>query len=198
MLLHSEKLYGWWRHCNYSYKIQIYVPQRFEIDLEIQDFQNSPGDDLDPSLTILSFSMNLLPRVGHLIIVFVFQKNLTYTILSIPQCSSQKISKYSIQYIMISRLSFIFKINDIFGHYQQRWADFQGYVEIIQCAKSIFLKLPVTFYDFVQLIVRFTYFQSGVYILSQNLIIATEHNQHANGKNFYNSPQFVCCAQWNI
>ena len=30
----------WWQHCNYSYKLQVQVPQRFEIDL-------GPGTKLD-------------------------------------------------------------------------------------------------------------------------------------------------------
>ena len=46
MLFCSEKFYGWvvgggWRHCNYSYKLQVQVSyQRFEIDL-------GPGPELD-------------------------------------------------------------------------------------------------------------------------------------------------------
>ena len=42
-------------------------------------------------------------------------------------------------------------------------------------------------------------FQEGVYILSQNFIIAPMPKVwQARDENFYNCPQFACCMQWNI
>ena len=38
---------------------------------------------------------------------------------------------------------------------------------------------------------------SGVYILTQNFIIAPKARE-ARDENFYNCPQFARCAQWNI
>ena len=48
-----------------------------------------------------------------------------------------------------------------------------------------------------KLFVRDSDFWPGVYILSRNFIIAPKAWQ-AQDENFYNCPQFACCAQWNI
>ena len=50
---------GWWRHCNYSYKLQVQVSYRFEIDL-------GPGPELDNfcgfvRTKILVFDQNYVP-----------------------------------------------------------------------------------------------------------------------------------------
>ena len=58
---------GWWWHCNYSYKLQVKVSQRFEIDLDIETFRvhmeltwTQPGPELDNIQNIL-LSGELVP-----------------------------------------------------------------------------------------------------------------------------------------
>ena len=56
----------WWWHCNYSFKLQVQVSQRFEIDLDIETSRvhmeltwTQPGPDLDRPGPELDNMMNV-------------------------------------------------------------------------------------------------------------------------------------------